>query len=152
MISSKRIVKAVGLVVAALLAVLIALFLYYGGPGGNGTLASLHMEDGSEYKITQTYNWSVGEPYTVDFFMRSATGPWGWCYIDHESHRWRNVAMFHDRKANSIVVTEQGIKKVVLNREQGVIWTQGLVWVSGFPERPAPQAEAGKDGVPQAPD
>ncbi|WP_265593167.1 hypothetical protein [Verrucomicrobium sp. BvORR034] len=58
-------------------------------------VASLRLPDGSEYMVVQKCNWSL-EPYTVGFYMRSPDGPWGWCYIDHQATRWRNVVMTHD--------------------------------------------------------
>ena len=138
-ISSKKIVA---MALVALLG-----FIWFCGTAWNGTLASLKVLDGSEYKITQTYNWSF-EPYTVDFFMRGSEGPWGWSYVDHQAKRWKNVTMVHDTVTDCIVVTENGTRRVVLNRHEKFIRVNN--GTGGF-ERPAPQWEAGK-GVPSVPD
>ena len=122
-------------------------FLWFCGTMWNGTLVSLKLPDGSEYKITQTYNWSF-EPYTIDLFMRSHEGPWGWCYVDHQAKRWQKVAMVHAMDTDSIVVTENGTLRVMLNRKEGFIRVNNGM---GTFERPAPEREAGK-GVPSAPD
>ena len=101
--------------------VLAAVFLYDSGPGGSGNLASLRLPDGSEYLVSQNYNWS-SEPYTVSFYMRSAGGPWGWCYIDHEASRWRKVSMTYDAASDSVLVTERGISRARLDRRRGSFW------------------------------
>lgn len=121
----------------AVFGLIVALFLFFGGPGGSGTLAHLQLPDGSEYKVTQQYNWSV-EPYTVGFQMRKGEGPWGWCYIDHEASRWRNVIMVHDPGIDSIVVTENGTRRAVLDRKRGTFWMDNG---SFSRELPAPQME-----------
>ena len=78
--------------VVALGIAIAALFLGVLQPGGSGALASIQLADGSEYRVTQRFNWSV-EPYTVSFYMRSADGRWGWCYIDHEANSgWLTAA------------------------------------------------------------
>jgi hypothetical protein len=91
------------------------------GPGGSGTLAWLRLPDGSEYVITQKYNWSM-EPYTVSFYQRAGEGPWGWNYVDHEALRWREVAMTYDPGTDEVIVTEQGKRRVVLDRKKKSLW------------------------------
>lgn len=98
-----------------------ALFLAVVQPGGDGVLASLRLEDGSEYMVTQRCNWS-GEPYTVAFYMRSPGEPWGWCYIDHQAYRWWSVSMNHDDRTGEIIITERGEKQAVLDRKRGIFW------------------------------
>ena len=109
------------LAVGATVMVPVAIFLYDSGPGGSGNLASIRLPDGSEYLLTQHYNWS-SEPYTVSFYMRSAGGPWGWCYIDHEASRWRNVTMTYDPTIDSVLVTERGISRARLDRRRASLW------------------------------
>ena len=87
-------------------------------PGGSGVVASLQLPDGSKYMVTQRCNWSL-EPYTVSFYMRSKNGQWGWCYIDHQATRWRNVQLIYDSNRDVIDVTEDGTWKAALNRKQG---------------------------------
>ena len=94
-----------------------ALFYAAVKPGGSGVLASLRLPDGSEYMVTQRCNWSM-EPYTVSFYMRAANGPWGWCYIDHESDRWYNVAMTYDATSDTVTVTERGTWRAGLKRKR----------------------------------
>ena len=79
-------------------------------PGGSGVVASLQLPDGSKYMVTQRCNWSL-EPYTVSFYMRSQNGQWGWCYIDHQATRWRNVQLIYDSNRDVIDVTEDGTWK-----------------------------------------
>ncbi|HET6407471.1 MAG TPA: hypothetical protein VFG14_06285 [Chthoniobacteraceae bacterium] len=97
-----------------------ALFYTAAQPGGSGVLASMRLSDGSEYMVTQQCNWSPGEPYTVAFYMRTANGPWGWCYIDHEADRWNHVAMAYDATVDTITVTERGIWQAALDRKRNV--------------------------------
>ena len=80
-------------------------------------LASLRLPDGSEYMVTQRCNWSV-EPYTVAFYMRSAGGPWGWCYINHQADHWRDVALTYDAASDVVTVTERDTWRAALNRKR----------------------------------
>ena len=93
----------------------IGLCIAYFEPGGSGVLASKRLADGSEYMVVQTY----GEPYNVSFYMRSANHPWGWCYIDHEANRWRDVTMNYDPDSDFIVVRESGAIRAALDRKSG---------------------------------
>ncbi len=95
------------------------LFLIVVQPGGSGTLASLRLPDGSEYRVTQRCNWSF-EPYTVSFYMRSPDGRWGWCYIDHESMRWWHAGMTYEADTDTIVVTNGRIRRATLDRSRNV--------------------------------
>ena len=110
---SKLIRIIIWMVVVFLVAV-GGLFLAIVQPGGSGVLASLRLPD-SEYMVTQHCNWS-GEPYTVSFYMRTAGQPWGWCYIDHQAIRWRNVAMTYEAARDIITVTERGAWRAALDR------------------------------------
>ena len=102
--------------------VLTTLFLLVVQPGTSGVVASLRLPDGSEYMVTQRCNFSP-EPYTVEFFMRSAGGRWGWCYIDHEANRWWNVTMTYDDASDTVVVTEGvGTRRAALNRARSTFW------------------------------
>ena len=107
--------------IAVLLGVPIALFLYLTAPGGSGILASLELADGKKYKISQQYNWS-SEPYTVSFFMDEGAGKWSWHYVDHEACRWRDVAMTHDAAGDRVIVTEQGVPRVIVDRKRDTYW------------------------------
>ena len=97
-------------------------FLAIVQPGGDGVLASLSLEDGSQYMITQHCNWSL-EPYTVAFYMRSSPDqPWGWCYMDHEGLRWRRVTMTHDTETDVITVYKAGVKHAAFDRNRSAFW------------------------------
>ena len=50
--------------------------------------------------------------------MRSPKGGWGWCYIDHQATRWRDVALTYDATLDIVSVTEQGIWKAGLDRKR----------------------------------
>lgn len=100
---------------------LVAGFLAMVQPGGSGVLGKMMTPDGSEYVVEQTCNWS-SEPYTVNFYMRSPGGSWGWCYMDHEARRWRDVKVAYDEASDEIVVTEQGVRRAVLKRKTSVFW------------------------------
>jgi hypothetical protein len=107
---------------AASIAVLLAAgFLAIVQPGGSGVLGTVLTPDGSEYIVEQKCNWSA-EPYTVSFYMRSPAGIWGWCYIDHEARRWRDVNVTYEVAADEIVVTEQGVRRAVLRRKTNTFW------------------------------
>jgi hypothetical protein len=128
--------KALAIFLGIPLGVALGLFLLVVQPGPSGVVASLRLADGSEYMVTQRCNWSA-EPYTVEFFMRSPGGRWGWCYIDHQADRWQRVAMTYDAKADAIVVTQRGVRRAVLDRTKGTFWSD-----NGRAPRnmPAPQA------------
>jgi hypothetical protein len=113
--------KIIGIIASVLIAIFVGLFLLVVQPGPSGVVASLRLPDGSEYMVTQRCNWSP-EPYTVDFYMRSAGGPWGWCYIDHEAYRWRDVTMTYDKPSDKISITERGKLRAVLDRKQNTFW------------------------------
>jgi hypothetical protein len=104
-------------IAVALILAVGGLFLAIVQPGGSGVLASLRLPDGAEYMVTQHCNWS-GEPYTVSFFMRAAGKPWGWCYIDHQAMRWRNVVMTYNAALDIITVTERGAWQATLDRKR----------------------------------
>ena len=90
-------------------------------PGGDGVLGSVRTPDGAEYVVEQTCNWSI-EPYTVSFYMRSANGQWGWCYVDHEASRWKDVEVIYDDASDQIVISEQGIQRATLDRSTQIFW------------------------------
>jgi hypothetical protein len=113
--------KTVGIFLGVLIAIFAGLFLLIVQPGPSGVIASLRLADGSEYMVTQRCNWSA-EPYTVAFYMRSPGEPWGWCYIDHEASRWRNVRMSHEAATDSIIVTRGGTRRAVLDRKRSMFW------------------------------
>lgn len=108
----------IGLIVGLLVLVVVGAFVLIVQPGPSGVVASLLLPDGSEYMVTQRCNWGP-EPYTVAFYMRSPGGKWGWCYIDHEANRWRNVAMTYDSNKDVIIITQRGIWRAALDRKRG---------------------------------
>lgn len=109
--------KTFGIIISVLVFIFAGLFLVIVQPGSSGVLASLRLPDGAEYMVTQRCNWGP-EPYTVAFYMRSAGGAWGWCYIDHEANRWRDVSMSYDPAADIITVRERGRWKASLDRKR----------------------------------
>ena len=113
----KKIGRSLLWTIVVLILVCAGLFYIAVQPGGSGVLASLRLQDGSEYMVTQRCNWSA-EPYTVAFYMRSGGGPWGWCYIDHQASRWRGVDMVYDESSDSITVTERGTWRAALDRKR----------------------------------
>ena len=123
-------------VLCIIVCTLIAVILFIVQPGPSGVVASLRLPDGSEYMVTQRFNWNA-EPYTVAFYMRSAGGPWGWCYIDHQAMRWHDVSISYDADSDIITVTERGRWQAALDRKRSA-FSIG----DGKPRReePAPQA------------
>lgn len=117
----QRIIRAAVLLLLAVFSTLVVLLFYYTSPGGSGVLASLKLPDGTKYRISQRYNWS-SEPYTVSFFMDEGNGQWTWHYVDHEAMRWRNVAMTYDADGDRVVVTEQGVPRVIVDRKRDTYW------------------------------
>ena len=106
-------------ILGVLLLIVIALFVVIIQPGPSGVVASLRLADGSEYMVTQRFNWSL-EPYTVSFYMRPAGGKWGWCYIDHQAMRWWNVRMSYDAASDVVTVTKGGTWQAALDRKRGM--------------------------------
>ena len=78
--------------------------VYYFGPGGDGVLDHLTLEDGSEFVVAQRYNDHFGEPYSVDFYVRSPGSSWGWCYIAHQDTRWTRGQLRYSDRDRSIQV------------------------------------------------
>ncbi len=77
------------------------------GPGGDGAVAELERPDGTNYRVTQKWNdWS--EPYVVSFYRRGSDGRWGWCYIDHQTIRWRAVSLNFDEAKDCVRLFEDG--------------------------------------------
>jgi hypothetical protein len=100
----------------ALCSLILLAITYIFQPGWDGVVASLRLEDGSEYMVTQQCNWDL-DPYTVSFYMKLSGGKWGWCYIDHEADPWRNISMRYDRAADSVLIEEAGVLRGVLDRK-----------------------------------
>lgn len=109
--------KTVGIIAGALAVIVAAVFYAIVQPGGTGVVASIQLPDGSRYMVTQRCNWSA-EPYTVSFYMCSPGGEWGWCYIDHQAIRWRNVAMRYDPASDVVTITARGTWKAALDRRR----------------------------------
>lgn len=105
---------AKGLLLGLGLAVLI-LVVGVMQPGGDGVVAAIRLSDGAEYMVTQRCHWSA-EPYTIALYSRENEGSWGWCYIDHESNRWWKAALTFDAASDSVVLTESGKVKAVMDR------------------------------------
>lgn len=82
--------RALGCLVAVLLAGVAGFYLLLVQPGRGGILARATAGDGTELLVTQSWNgWgNGGEPYTVSFYSRKPGGPWLWQYLDHEARRW----------------------------------------------------------------
>ena len=117
-VSPLRAMKTLGVIVGCLVLLVVAAFvLIVIQPGSSGVVASLRLADGSEYMVTQRCNWSP-EPYTVAFYMRSPGGKWGWCYIDHQAKRWRDVAMTYDTSSDVVTVTVRGKWRAALDRKR----------------------------------
>lgn len=97
-----------GLVASLMLAVASAAQLVRDhGPGGDGVVARLETADGVECFVHQSWNdWS--EPYTISLYYRVQSGDRGWCYIEHEDHRWRDCELTHDASRNVVRATEHG--------------------------------------------
>ncbi len=109
--------KAISLIIGLALTAMVSVWYYSSGPGFGGTLASLKLADGSEYNVSQQWN-SLSEPYQISFYMKPPGGTWGWCYIDHESDRWRNTKLEFDEKKNEVRVTEEGKLMATLDRSK----------------------------------
>lgn len=123
--------------VGALLALAGGLFIMVVQPGPSGVAGALRLADGSEYMVTQTCNWSA-EPYTIEFFMKPAGGSWGWCYMDHEASRWWDVQLTHDPASDSVIITEQGVKRAVLDRKQSTFWIESFQRTQAAPQQLVP--------------
>jgi len=98
-----RIIRHVKWVLLLCLLAGIGSCVYSCGPGGDGTIATLALDDGSEYLVTQHWN-DIGEPYAVDFWFKTNGGRWGWCYIEHEDTRWRTACLALNQSNNSVQV------------------------------------------------
>jgi|TARA_B110000914_G_C15231390_1_gene339783 hypothetical protein len=108
-------------VVISICSIIVVAFLAIIQPGGDGVLGRIKTQDGSEYLVEQSCNWGF-EPYTVSFYMSDPDGNWGWCYIDHEASRWKDVEVSYDAHSNQVIVTEKGVKRASLNCKTKVFW------------------------------
>ena len=65
-----------------------ARFWYENLPLGDQRVAEFRSNDGAEFVVHQTCNYSI-EPYTTRFYYRaSESSPWRAFYIDHQDDRW----------------------------------------------------------------
>ena len=96
-----KFISPIGSFIALLLGGALA---YAVGPGGTGTLGALTMDDGTEVRVTQSYNNSITEPCTIDFFTRRPGEPWGWCYVEHEDSRWRDAKLIVNDDNRSVQI------------------------------------------------
>ncbi|MEO6711353.1 MAG: hypothetical protein ABI054_02600 [Planctomycetota bacterium] len=104
----KRLVKGLLIAVAGLMSYAVVDFVRARGSGGDGVIARLEDADGARYVVTQEWNdWT--EPYTISFFRREPDGRWGWCYIHHQSHRWRSAELQPDAARQCVRVVEDGV-------------------------------------------
>jgi hypothetical protein len=110
--------RTCGLIIILLLLLVTGAFVMLIQPGTSGVVASMRLGDGSEYMVTQRCNWGP-EPYTVAFYMRSPGGKWGWCYIDHQADRWRDVAMTYNTNTDVVTITRRGTWQAALDRKRG---------------------------------
>jgi hypothetical protein len=91
-------------------------------PGGDGIAARLDF-DGATYLVTQEWqHWS--EPYEVSFYVKDREARWGWCYMDHQSDRLRNVKLRR-------MAAGEGVEVYVDDRLRARYSSQGLT-VSTF--------------------
>jgi hypothetical protein len=124
-------------VLAAVVILLVGVFFYYFGPGGTGTIAQLTLGDGTELKVIQRYNDSIGEPYSVDFYLKRPGEPWGWCYIEHEDTRWSSAHLVPDTSAHSIKI----YRGSTLRAEYFIDRKTFALYAEYQRELPAPQTE-----------
>ena len=119
--------KVIGLLAAALIVAICVAPVYYFGPGGNGVLDQLTLEDGSEFVVAQRYNDTFAEPYSVDFFVRQSGSSWGWCYIEHEDTRWTRGRLKYNPKNRSVEVYRGFwlIAAYFLDRQAFVLYSGG---------------------------
>ena len=96
--------KVIGVLAAALIVGMCVAPVYYFGPGGDGVLDRLTLEDGTEYVVAQRYNDTFAEPYSVDFYVRPPGSSWGWCYIEHEDTRWTVGRLKYNPQHRSVEV------------------------------------------------
>lgn len=80
------------------------LFFYFYGPGGTGTIGNYTTNDGTIIKVIQTHNQSLGEPYTIDFYLKRPGESWGWCYIDHQDTRWTRARLVPTPDGQSVKI------------------------------------------------
>ena len=89
-------------------------WLLLGKPGGSGVLDYQKAADGTECLVTQSWNGSPGEPYTVGFYTRQPGQDWCWQYIDHEAYRWHTCRMEIQASRNEVIVfNEKGPQRTL---------------------------------------
>jgi len=64
--------------------------------------------------------------------MKSATGQWGWCYLDHEASRWIDVELAYHASSDTVSVTERGSLRATLDRPRSVFHRADIVPPSGI--------------------
>ena len=58
--------------------------------------------------------------------------------MDHEADRWWDVQLNHDPATDSVIITEQGVKRAVLDRKQSTFWRDGMKGDSPAPQQITP--------------
>ena len=111
---------AIGFTVPIVLFGVAVLLLFQ--PGPSGVVAALRLKDGSEYMVTQHFEWST-EPYDVAFYLRKPGGLWTRCYVDHEASRWFMVKMTYDANLDLIAVTNRGKRALEFDRATRKLWS-----------------------------
>jgi hypothetical protein len=109
--------KLIFIGLGAVLAALIGTWWFHCGPGFDGTVAALKLDDGSEYLVTQQFN-GLSEPYFVGFYQKLPDGRWGWNYLSHQSTRWQNAELTYDKNADAVRLTKDGVLTAVLDRQR----------------------------------
>jgi len=75
-------------ILSALTLVGYACIAYFNLPLGDKRVAEFRCENGTEFVVHQTCNYSV-EPYTTRFYYRqSPESSWNAFYMDHQDDRW----------------------------------------------------------------
>lgn len=91
-------------IVLLMIIAIVAILFAQCGPGGDGVIGRLDLPDGSIYEVRQQWNGDYVEPYTVGFFYREKSGPWGWCYIGHQDTRWWQCYVASSKTGDEIYV------------------------------------------------
>ena len=103
--SLRRRTKIMSAVIAVLLVVVVALFIWH--INGPRVVARAVAPGGTEFCVVQTCNWDL-EFFTTSCYYRKPGGQWGWFYYDHEDWYWGHGRAEVDPVAKRISIYRDG--------------------------------------------
>ena len=122
----------IGILVPALLALGIwAVHFIWGVDSASGprTLAQVTAAGGTEFRLVQTPNHHLDEPFTTAIYCRKPRRNWGRVYYDQQDLYWGRARIQMDPVAKRITIFRCGKRVLTFDWESGACrkWEGGVV-------------------------